>query len=150
MFVAQHAGGVWHQVWSMSVLLFFGTPRTLPRFRCVSPYNRTNGARASNEGRCRLALIPIPLEMGRASASVKPLPFPRRWCLPPNGLQVAVQAIDGIRTVSSFNLLDRVMELYTERLLVPLQEGVKRGFVDGALLGLSQFILLGAYGFIFW
>lgn len=64
--------------------------------------------------------------------------------------QVAVQAIDGVRTVASFNLSGRVMTIYAQELRDPLREGMKRGVVDGLALGLSQLITLGAYGFVFW
>lgn len=66
------------------------------------------------------------------------------------GGQVAVQAVDGIRTVTSFNLSGRIMTIYSQELQSPLQEGVRRGLVDGVSLGLSQLITLGAYGFVFW
>lgn len=64
--------------------------------------------------------------------------------------QVAVQAIDGIRTVTSFNLTDKVLGIYKVELSGCLNEGVRRGLTDGLALGLSQLITLGAYGFIFW
>jgi ATP-binding cassette, subfamily B (MDR/TAP), member 1 len=32
----------------------------------------------------------------------------------------------------------------------PLKQGIKRGLVDGGMLGFSQLIMLSAYGFVFW
>lgn len=81
--------------------------------------------------------------------------MPRRELLPllvslSHERQVAVQAIDGIRTVASFNLSQRVMSMYDEELGDSLRQGVRRGLVDGLALGLSQLISLSAYGFVFW
>lgn len=64
--------------------------------------------------------------------------------------QVAVQAIDGVRTVAAFNLTDKVMTMYSLELQGALVQGLKRGFTDGFALGMSQLITLGAYGFVFW
>ncbi|CAM9790931.1 unnamed protein product [Ectocarpus sp. 12 AP-2014] len=64
--------------------------------------------------------------------------------------KVAVQAIDGVRTVASFNLTRKVMTMYNKELKGVLREGLKRGVTDGLALGLSQLISLGAYGFVFW
>lgn len=61
-----------------------------------------------------------------------------------------MQAIDGVRTVASFNLTEKVMEMYSTELQGVLNEGLKRGVTDGLALGLSQLISLGAYGFVFW
>lgn len=69
---------------------------------------------------------------------------------PPLFRQVAVQAIDGVRTVASFNLTRKVMAMYNRELNGVLKEGLKRGVTDGLALGLSQLISLGAYGFVFW
>lgn len=63
---------------------------------------------------------------------------------------MAVQAIDGVRTVASFNLTRKVMAMYNKELKGVLREGLKRGVTDGLALGLSQLISLGAYGFVFW
>ena len=63
---------------------------------------------------------------------------------------MAVQAIEGVRTVTSYNLTNKVMDMYSEELAGCLNEGLRRGLTDGLALGLSQFISLGAYGFIFW
>ncbi|CAM9316144.1 unnamed protein product, partial [Ectocarpus sp. 13 AM-2016] len=62
--------------------------------------------------------------------------------------KVAVQAIDGVRTVASFNLTRKVMAMYNKELKGVLREGLKRGVTDGLALGLSQLISLGAYGFV--
>ncbi|CAN0057065.1 unnamed protein product [Ectocarpus fasciculatus] len=62
--------------------------------------------------------------------------------------KVAVQAIDGVRTVASFNLTRKVMAMYNRELNGVLREGLKRGVTDGLALGLSQLISLGAYGFV--
>ncbi|CAM9155268.1 unnamed protein product [Pylaiella littoralis] len=64
--------------------------------------------------------------------------------------KVAVQAIEGVRTVASFNLTDKVMSMYRAELRGVLNEGLRRGLKDGLALGLSQLISLGAYGFVFW
>lgn len=61
-----------------------------------------------------------------------------------------MQAIDGIRTVASFNLINHVMAIYERDLQIPLREGIKRGFIDGVLLGFSQLVVLSTYGFVFW
>lgn len=63
---------------------------------------------------------------------------------------MAVQAIDGVRTVTSYNLTKKVMDMYSQELVGSLNEGLRRGLTDGLALGLSQLISLGAYGFIFW
>ncbi|CAN0230516.1 unnamed protein product [Ascophyllum nodosum] len=64
--------------------------------------------------------------------------------------KVAVQAIDGVRTVAAFNLTEQVMVIYNVELKAALMEGLKRGVTDGLALGISQLITIGAYGFVFW
>jgi ATP-binding cassette subfamily B (MDR/TAP) protein 1 len=64
--------------------------------------------------------------------------------------QVAADAVGSIRTVASFCAEGKVMELYNDKCKVPLQKGVRQGFVSGAAFGFSNFVMYASYALCFW
>lgn len=63
---------------------------------------------------------------------------------------VLQESISGIRTVTAFNAKDRVVTLYKQYLAVPMKLGTKKGIYLGFGFGLSQGLIMGLYGFIFY
>lgn len=62
---------------------------------------------------------------------------------------VLQESISGIRTVTSFGLKSKVVELYKEQLSVPMKLGTKKGLVLGVGFGFSQGILFALYSVAF-
>jgi ABC-type bacteriocin/lantibiotic exporter with double-glycine peptidase domain len=60
------------------------------------------------------------------------------------------EAMNNIRTVTSFGYEDMVERKYTERLKVPLSIGVQKGHISGILFGTSQLIMYVAFGLLFY
>eukprot|EP00742_Colponemidia_sp_Colp-10_P003632 GILJ01003866.1.p1 GENE.GILJ01003866.1~~GILJ01003866.1.p1 ORF type:complete len:1310 (-),score=238.99 GILJ01003866.1:288-4217(-) len=64
--------------------------------------------------------------------------------------KVAGEAVTNARTVAAFGNEDKVLELYSEKMVLPTRTGIKRARVSGFFFGLSQFCLFGVYGLTFW
>lgn len=67
-----------------------------------------------------------------------------------NASQVLQESIAGVRTVTSFNAKGRVVDLYKEKLAVPLKKGTQKGLITGIAFGFSQFILFATMGGTFY
>ena len=60
------------------------------------------------------------------------------------------ESMNAIRTVTSFGSEDIIERKYSNLLKLPVEMGVKKGFVSGFFFGLSQFILFLVFGLVFY
>eukprot|EP01018_Ginkgo_biloba_P030331 Gb_08614 [translate_table: standard] len=64
--------------------------------------------------------------------------------------QVANDAVGNIRTVASFCAEEKVLALYSEKCIVPLKSGIRKGIVSGIGLAFSNFMMFATYALSFW
>ncbi|CAM6028990.1 unnamed protein product [Sphagnum balticum] len=64
--------------------------------------------------------------------------------------RVAGDAVSSIRTVASFCAEDTVVQLYEEKCKVPLNSGIKQGYISGTGLGFSSFVQYACNALAFW
>eukprot|EP00127_Corallochytrium_limacisporum_P006780 Clim_evm50s235 gene=Clim_evmTU50s235 len=64
--------------------------------------------------------------------------------------EVITESINGIRTVTSLNAQKRWENAYDEVLEVPYEHGIKASHTAGLGFGVSEFIITGTYGLVFW
>ncbi|KYQ88935.1 ABC transporter B family protein [Tieghemostelium lacteum] len=67
-----------------------------------------------------------------------------------NSIQVATEAIGGIRTVSSFTCEDKVMDKFKDCLKKPLKDSRRKANVSGFAFGFSQATLYFIYTLTYW
>lgn len=63
---------------------------------------------------------------------------------------MAGDAVSSIRTVASFCAEDRVVQLYEEKCKMPLNSGIKQGYISGTGLGFSSFVQYACNALAFW
>ncbi|EFJ10214.1 hypothetical protein SELMODRAFT_184079 [Selaginella moellendorffii] len=64
--------------------------------------------------------------------------------------KIANDAVSSIRTVSSYCLEAKMLELYKTKCSIPTRNGIRNGVVSGIGLGISSFVMFAAYAFSFW
>ncbi|CAK9201386.1 unnamed protein product [Sphagnum troendelagicum] len=64
--------------------------------------------------------------------------------------RVAGDAVSSIRTVASFCAEDRVVQLYEEKCKMPLNSGIKQGYISGTGLAFSNFVQYACSALAFW
>lgn len=62
--------------------------------------------------------------------------------------QVANDAVGSIRTVASFSVEEKVVELYKRKCDGPMRLGIRQGVISGIGFGISQLFLYSAYAAI--
>jgi ATP-binding cassette subfamily B (MDR/TAP) protein 1 len=63
---------------------------------------------------------------------------------------VAGDAVSSIRTVASFCAEDTVVQLYEEKCKMPLNSGIKQGYISGTGLAFSSFVQYACNALAFW
>ncbi|CAM6050786.1 unnamed protein product [Sphagnum compactum] len=64
--------------------------------------------------------------------------------------RVAGDAVSSIRTVASFCAEDTVVQLYEEKCKMPLNSGIKQGYISGTGLAFSNFVQYACNALAFW
>jgi ATP-binding cassette subfamily B (MDR/TAP) protein 1 len=64
--------------------------------------------------------------------------------------RVAGDAVSSIRTVASFCAEDTVVQLYEEKCKMPLNSGIKQGYISGTGLAFSNFVQYACSALAFW
>ncbi|KAH9253182.1 hypothetical protein BASA81_008864 [Batrachochytrium salamandrivorans] len=64
--------------------------------------------------------------------------------------QTLSESVNGIRTVTAFNMQPSVQQLYFSQLQGPLKTAQKQGLVGGVGFGVSMAVMLSAYTLTFW
>ena len=64
--------------------------------------------------------------------------------------QVANDAVGSIRTVASFCVEEKVMQLYKRKCEGPMRTGIRQGMISGIGFGLSFFLLFSVYATSFY
>jgi ATP-binding cassette, subfamily B (MDR/TAP), member 1 len=64
--------------------------------------------------------------------------------------QTANESVQGLRTVQSYNLQDKVVSIYTDLLRIPNRRSLWNALGSGLALGVGEGIMFWVYAFAFW